>query len=352
VNVVLETWASWLALASLHVCLLLTLAVILERAFGRRMPPSLRTVLWSAVLFRLVIPPMPESWTLAAVPASWIPDAGVPWYVTEAIDLRPAVGAGPLMFAVWMIGAITSAALALRRYRRSLRGWNCDRANLPGAVRSAAEAAALDLGLARVPPLAIGQCRTPYVIGVMRPVVVLPASLHDRGPTVLRHILLHEFAHVKRRDMLAASMSVILQCLYWFHPGVWIAVRRLSTCRELACDALAARAAGSASEYRRTLLDMARPLTAVPAGVGLFGAGELIIRLLALESEAVLPSRRQRLASTLVGALLLCVSTAAVGYARPVDLEALGPSAAGCLRLRYAVYAMLAQQAAANEGSR
>ena len=351
-NVVLETWAMWLALASLHVCLLLPLAVILERAFGRRMPPSLRTVLWSAVLLRLVIPPIPEAWTLAAVPPPWTPDAGVPWYVTEAIDLRPAVGPGAMIFAVWMIGAIASAALAIRSHRQSLRGWKCDSASLPASIRSAAEAAALALGLARVPPLAIGQCRTPYVIGALRPVVVLPASLQDRGPTVLWHILLHEFAHVKRRDTLAASMSVILQALYWFHPGVWIAARRLSTCRELACDTLAARAAGSASEYRRTLLDMARPLTAVPAGVGLFGAGELITRLLALESEAVLPSRRQRLASTVVGALLLCVSTAAVGYAGPADLEALDPSAAGCLRLRYAVYAMLAQQAAANEGSR
>lgn len=351
-NLDFEMWASWLLLASLHVCALLALAVIVERVFGRRMPPSLRTVLWSAVLLRLLIPPIPESWTFAAVPLPWTADAAVPWYVAEALDSRPAVGPGALVFAVWMIGAVASAAVTLRNHQRSRRGWTGSGADLPAPIRSAAEAAALELGLARVPRLAVASCRTPYVIGAFRPVVVVPASLRDVGPTVLRHILLHEFAHVKRRDTLAASLSMLLQTFYWFHPAVWFAVRRLSMCRELACDALAASAAGSAAEYRRTLLDMARPLAAAPAGVGLFGAGELITRLGALEYEPVLPSLRQRLASAVVGALLLCVSTAALGYVRPGDLGALDASAAGCLRLRYAVYAMLAQQADANEGSR
>jgi beta-lactamase regulating signal transducer with metallopeptidase domain len=352
VSGVIEIWASWLALASVHACGLMALAMIVERVLGRRMRASLQTVLWSAVLLRLVIPPVPESWTIAAVTAPWTPEAAVPWYTREATGPQATVGTRELLFAVWMLGAFASAALALRSHRRSLRGMKRDGANVPASMRSAAEAAARDLGLARIPRLAAGQSRTPHVIGAFRPVVVLPASLQDAGPVVLRHVLLHEFAHVKRCDTLAALVSLILQVVYWFHPGVWIAARRVSTCRELACDALAARAAGSAAEYRRTLLDLARPLAAVPAGVGLFGAGELITRLVALESEVVIPSRGQRISSAIAGALLLGASAAAVGYARPVDLAALDPSAAGCLRLRYAVYAMLAREAAANEGSR
>ena len=348
----LEIWVSWLALASVQACVILALAMTVERVLGRRVLSPLQAVLWSAVLLRLVIPPVPESWTIAAVTAPWTPHAAVPWHANEAAGPQAVVGTRELLFAVWMVGALASAALALRSYRRSVRAVKRDSANVPASIRSVAEAAARDLGLARVPRLAIGQSRAPHVIGAIRPVVVLPASLQDAGPVVLRHVLLHEFAHVKRCDTVAALVSLILQVVYWFHPGVWFAARRLSTCRELACDALAARAAGSAAEYRRTLLHLARPLATVPTGVGLFGAGELITRLVALESEAVIPSRSQRVSCAVVGALLLGVSAAAFGYARPVDLEALDTSAAGCLRLRYAVYAMLAREAAANEGSR
>jgi beta-lactamase regulating signal transducer with metallopeptidase domain len=350
VTVVLEIWASWLAFASLHVCVLLILAVIVQRVFGRRLSAAFQTALWSAVLLRLAIPPIPETWTLAALPVPWTPGRGL--LIAEPPGLQPATGAGTLVFVVWMVGVVASAALVCRRYRRSSRGVEADEVSVPSFIRSIAAVAARDLGLARVPRLAIGQCRTPSVIGAFRPVVVLPAALQKAPPIVLRHVLLHEFAHVKRRDTLAASVSVILQALYWFHPAVWVAARRLSICRELACDALAARAAGSAAEYRRTLLDMARPLAGAPAGVGLFGAGELITRLMALESEAMLPSPRQRFASAVAGALLLSVSAAAVGYARPPDVEELDASGAGCLRLRYAVYAMLAREAGASEESR
>ncbi len=349
-TLVLETWASWLAFASLQVCALLILTIILERVFRGRLAASFQTALWSAVLLRLVIPPIPGAWTLATLPTPW--SQGGTRVITESPDVQPVGGSGTLMFVVWMIGVVASAALAFRNYRRSSLGVECDEASLPSTIMSIAAASARDIGLARVPRLAIGQSRTPYVIGAFRPVVVLPATLLEAETIVLRHVLLHEFAHVKRRDTLAALVSVILQALYWFHPGVWVAARRLSICRELACDALAARAAGSAAAYRRTLLDMARPLAAAPAGVGLFGGGELITRLMALESGAMLPSRRQRFVSAIAGALLLSVSAAAVGYTRPPDVEELDASGAGCLRLRYAVYAMLAREAAASEESR
>ena len=95
--------------------------------------------------------------------------------------------------------------------------------------------------------LGIGQVYTadvaaPLVFGAVRPRIVIPGNL----PAILRQdeiraVLLHEFAHVQRRDYLRNLIQRTCACIFWFHPISWLLLNRLASHRELCCDAEAAR---------------------------------------------------------------------------------------------------------------
>jgi beta-lactamase regulating signal transducer with metallopeptidase domain len=191
----------------------------------------------------------------------------------------------------------------------------------------------------------------PAVVGIFRPVVVLPATLASPESGVdLRHALLHELAHIRRRDPLRALVCQSIQILYWYHPLVWAARVRLSTLREIACDARVIRATGAREEYRHTLLRLARPLAAArPAGtLGLFGRGsELLERLSILERP--LPRRSPFRGLAAVALVAACiVGTLAIDAATSIRVMVTDSEIdPGCLRRRLAVYARLAEEAAA-----
>ena len=96
----------------------------------------------------------------------------------------------------------------------------------------------------------------------------LLASLTERE---LRHVLLHELAHLRRRDGLSQLLGRLLVTLHWFNPAVHYARRRMQADCELAADALALGRldAGERPDYGRTLLQLLTPARRVTALPGL-----------------------------------------------------------------------------------
>jgi hypothetical protein len=74
----------------------------------------------------------------------------------------------------------------------------------------------------------------------------------------LRHVFLHELAHLKRHDIAFNWLAAVAQALHWFNPLVWLALREARTDMEMACDELAiARLSEQESgEYGHTVLDL------------------------------------------------------------------------------------------------
>jgi hypothetical protein len=124
----------------------------------------------------------------------------------------------------------------------------------------------------------------------------------------LEHVLLHELAHLQRRDAWWSLACLAVQVAYWFHPIAWLACRRLAVLRECACDEAVARLLGAdASGYRRTLLELARPLMAKGAspGLGLFWSrSQLLERLGPSPGCAAAGGRRRTLVTATVAAAL------------------------------------------------
>ena len=81
---------------------------------------------------------------------------------------------------------------------------------------------------------------SPTLFGFVRPRLLLPTGLVSTFTREeLRHVFLHELAHIKRHDILTGWVALGLQIVHWFNPLVWLAFYRLRADRELACDALA-----------------------------------------------------------------------------------------------------------------
>jgi len=180
---------------------------------------------------------------------------------------------------------------------------------------------AADLGLRRVRFMRAGHASMPMAWGIFRPSVLMPADADEWPSDRLRIVLLHELAHVKRRDCLTHLFAQMAFAAYWFNPLAWIAARHLRTERERACDDLVLAAGTRGSDYADQLLDIARVMRAgrfpaVLAGASLAMAhrSQLEGRLMAILDPTV-PRRalsRVRAAVVLATFAMLVAPVAAV----------------------------------------
>jgi len=99
----------------------------------------------------------------------------------------------------------------------------------------------------------------PMAFGVIRPTIMLPSSLVESDPSRLRAIVLHEVAHIRRRDILARWLEIPVLAVWWFHPILWILSRSISNVREDCCDDFSVDSgATNEYEYCQTLLHVAQ----------------------------------------------------------------------------------------------
>jgi hypothetical protein len=98
----------------------------------------------------------------------------------------------------------------------------------------------------------------PTAIGFYNPAIILPRWLLESTPAEeLKYILLHELAHLRRRDDWTNLAQKILKALLFFLPSVWWIERRLSLDREMACDDAVLAHSGSPRGYAECLARVA-----------------------------------------------------------------------------------------------
>jgi len=119
--------------------------------------------------------------------------------------------------------------------------------------------------------------RSPALLGCIRPKLLVPRGmLRSLSVEELRHIFLHELAHVKRGDIWTSWMMNLLTAVHWFNPLIWIARRCFIADREAACDAhaLAALDAPGQRAYGHTVLDLMQRFGATRWAPGIAGISE------------------------------------------------------------------------------
>lgn len=124
--------------------------------------------------------------------------------------------------ALWLLGAaIRSGVLATHLRRLAL-------------LRRSAKMARTAFDF---PVLESATATVPLAIGFVRPAVVLPASLNeDLSTDAIDAIVMHEVAHLRRKDVWTNALARVLEVLLAPNPFAWVVLKQLSIEREIACD--------------------------------------------------------------------------------------------------------------------
>jgi beta-lactamase regulating signal transducer with metallopeptidase domain len=230
-------------------------------------------------------------------------------------------GFGTVLLLVWALGAVSLTlrlAYGVYSVRRIVRRAEpLERPDWQTPLYQIADR----LGLDTAPRLVRSDdVKMPFAAGVVASTIVLPAESDGWSAERRSAVLVHELGHIRRRDLVGHTIGRIACALYWFHPLVWTAARRLRAESERACDDLALSFGTPPSDYAEHLLDI---VTAVrdhytpSVALAMAHRKEFEGRMLAIldpELRRRGPGRAQTV--SIVGALAVLVSL--IGAATPV----------------------------------
>jgi beta-lactamase regulating signal transducer with metallopeptidase domain len=245
--------------------------------------------------------------SVVAIPAAW-------WMSTR------------VMVALWTLWVVLyaarlgRAAMALRRAKRACRP-------LPDGVEQRLASWSDIRTRGRATRLVLStRIRFAAVLGCRYPVIAIAPRLLDK----VRHddldrIVVHEWAHVQRRDDIANVVQLLTRLAVGWHPAVWWLDRQLRLEREVACDDVAVAVTGSPKAYAACLVRLATlpdvTVPALPALAALAPSGlrRRVERILSARQDARQESGRAIVAC--VSALLIAIACA-VGTQRFIEVEA------------------------------
>jgi beta-lactamase regulating signal transducer with metallopeptidase domain len=334
-------WLPFLAALALKATLILLVAAA-AAALLWRSSAAVRHMVWCVAVAGVLALPLLSAvlpaWELAVLPADAPAAApavpGSPAADFDAAEAAPALSLQPIPMVdpdaerwAWVPRTAVAVAaggvlagvlwLALGFWGVARLGRRAQVVRDPDWLRTVHDAADR-LGLRR--PVLLLRARgavMPATGGLLWPSVVLPDTA-DQWPDDRRHaVLAHELAHVKRFDTLTQALAQVACVLFWWHPAVWYAAKRLRVERERACDDLVLRAGTRASDYASHLLEIARshkgPRLARAALVSMARPSHLESRLLWVlgERTRAVPSPRATLL-TVAAALLIVAPLAAM----------------------------------------
>ena len=236
-----------------------------------RIGPVARHALWLLVLVKFVTPPLvvwpwaaPDPLGLAAldIRAEGPLEAAVPTaegiataegspgrvgsgapsdsaFATNWQEGRARVTSSTLSWLIWVwaaggVGLVVFEGVRLARLARRVK-----RA-VPADLTIAARVADLSarLGLRPVPVLTMPFATSPMVWCLGRPRLLWPVSLTaDSTDACVDGVLVHELAHVKRRDHFVGWIELAAAVVWWWNPLFWFVRSALREQAELACDA-------------------------------------------------------------------------------------------------------------------
>ena len=360
-------------------------------AIVRPRHPLLHLTLWWFVLARLVLPAdLATSWSLRASAETML--AKVVWPLGEPhVNVVGGKGSVPVaatapppmdvaalpvdtvaatastgdllpvaLFLFWL-GGVAAMAILLARSERSARHTitMAEPAEDPLPMQLVAAWSQRFRVSRPVRVLVTQEATAPFTAGVLRPVIVLPRTLLDRLDAVeLSAVIGHEMSHIRSFDAAWRMAERVLLVLFFFHPMVWMAVRRIDTSREAACDVSAASSGVVArNAYAKSLLAALKafriePEMAFARTLSIQGGTSdgLKTRLVWLKGETAMSTPAKVLGAVgIVGLGLLVLPMAEARQSVPqIDIDALAAApAAPAVKAPAAPRAPEAPQAAA-----
>ena len=225
--------------------------VMLLRLLLKRVPRWITCLLWAVVLLRMVCPVgfslpvslmpetvssgayvervLPQAETPASTPQAATTTTTAPAATTQTPVTRETVAVTPtgpdrdtVLTILWAAGGIACLAWGAISYLRL-------RLRIADAILVEKNIYETD------------QIDSPFVCGFFRPRIYLPVGLAEPDR---RYVLLHEQAHIRRRDYLTKPLAYLALCVHWFNPVLWLSYHLFGRDIETATDQAVIRSFG------------------------------------------------------------------------------------------------------------
>jgi beta-lactamase regulating signal transducer with metallopeptidase domain len=251
-----------------------SLAALLVVMVMRRQSAALRHVVLTVALagaalmplLELTLPTLPVlEWPTAAPIVASSSSLSSVVVTTEAGSAPRFVNATatfswvPVLLAIWCVGLIAVLGRLLRGLVHLARLESRSSVIEDGRWRELADQLSEPLALGtRVTILRSPDPALLVTYGCWRPKLMVPADADAWSDERIQMALVHELAHVRRRDAMILLLAAVVCGLHWFNPLVWLCARRLRRESECACDDAVLRRGIEPTRYAALLLSVAR----------------------------------------------------------------------------------------------
>ena len=244
---------------------ILILAVIVIRALAINMlPKKAFHALWWISVVRLMIPfSIPSAFSVYSLMGSHAPGNG-----SQAIRVLPIGASGQAASmpdsitnavstwtVVWAAGVLVCAVFF------SLAYWKCRKefqTSIPVGNDFTENWLSVHQQGRRISIRQSGRFSAPLTYGVLHPVILMPTSTKWENTDSLAYVLAHEYVHIRRFDSIRKLVLIVVLCVHWFNPLVWVMYILANRDIELSCDEAVVRFFGENTKaaYARALISM------------------------------------------------------------------------------------------------
>ena len=244
---------------------ILILAVIVIRALAINMlPKKAFNALWWISVVRLMIPfSIPSAFSVYSLMGSHAPGNG-----SQAIRVLPIGASGQAASmpdsitnavstwtVVWAAGVLVCAVFF------SLAYWKCRKefqTSIPVGNDFTENWLSVHQQGRRISIRQSGRFSAPLTYGVLHPVILMPTSTKWENTDSLAYVLAHEYVHIRRFDSIRKLVLIVVLCVHWFNPLVWVMYVLANRDIELSCDEAVVRLFGENAKatYARALISM------------------------------------------------------------------------------------------------
>ena len=244
---------------------ILILAIIVIRALAINvLSKKTFNALWGISVVRLMIPfSIPSAFSVYSLIGIHAPGNG-----SQAIRVLPIGASGQAASmpdsitnavstwtVVWAAGVLVCAVFF------SLAYWKCWKefqTSLPVGNDFTENWLSVHQQRRRISIRQSGRFSAPLTYGVLHPVILMPTSTKWENTDSLAYVLAHEYVHIRRFDSIRKLVLIVVLCVHWFNPLVWVMYILANRDIELSCDEAVVRFFGENTKaaYARALISM------------------------------------------------------------------------------------------------
>lgn len=224
-----------------------------------------------------------------------------------------------LLPLIWLAGVALVLGLSLQRHARllaSTRRWGQQVHS--GLAFDELQHIKTQLGIKRNIKLYINPTiDSPLVHGLLTPCILLPDAHFSLREMQL--VFRHELTHLKRGDLWAKALALLVTALHWFNPLVWLSAAQANIHCEASCDALlmAGRSFSERRDYSQTIVASLRDRGQTASGLSTAfrgGKQEMKHRI-----SLIMDLKNKRFAALLLTMMLVLSGISGIALTEPVN---------------------------------